>query len=152
MPLGTSVVIRGPGEKQIGNEAVGNYVALGCADAALVAFGICTDSAAEFRLDFGVGLLLLQPSLEHQHSPELRLPIAAAAHVFVPLLANRLRIEVAFALQARFVEKIFGPRTHRAAQPFVNRHAEALLRPIDQLLRHVAVEQVAQRALCRVCL
>src|SRR5688572_15560040 len=77
-------------------------------------------------------LLLLQPCLEHQHVPELLLPVAPRTEMLRPLLAHPRRVEKAFPAQARLVQKLLGPATQRPAQPVFERHREAHLRALDE--------------------
>src|SRR5689334_8132594 len=60
---------------------------------------------------------LAEPRLEHQHVPQVVLPVEVPGEVLCPLLPDGCRVEVPLAAQAPLAQKLLGPVAQRAAQP-----------------------------------
>src|SRR3954452_14768686 len=91
-------------------------------------------------------MLAFEPALERQDRPQpagIELP----AQLFVPRLANFLRVKESLVAQAALVEQGFRPVAERPAQPIVERDSEAHLRPFDQATRDVPVKDFAEQPL-----
>src|SRR3954469_21367010 len=77
--------------------------------------------------------LRFEPGLEHQHMPEMIVPIALTRLVLLPLRFDRLRIEITLATQSIRMQQRLGPLFQWPAEPGVDGHVEAALGPFDQL-------------------
>lgn len=63
------------------------------------------------------GSLLFPPRLEHQHIPQMKLLVALAFEMLLPLGADQGGVEVTVVPEAVLVEEAFRPIAQRAAQP-----------------------------------
>src|SRR5438876_4790210 len=91
------------------------------------------------------------PHLEGEQVPELLGVEAVVARAALAEIAHRARhharIEDARLANAILGEVFAHERGELAAQPACERHAESLLGPLEQLTRHVLVEDLAQQVL-----
>ena len=70
------------------------------------------------------------PGLEHQHVPQMGMPLALAAEELLPQRLYRGRRQHALLLQPRGLQQVFGPRPQVALQPVTDRRAETTLADI----------------------
>src|SRR6478735_3106663 len=90
------------------------------------------------------GVLAFQPCLEHQHIPQLRIPVTPAAEMLEPALANRCRAQESAAPQCSLAQQVFRPLAQRSAQPCIHWHGESCFWPLDEMARHVPIKNLAQ--------
>src|SRR5690554_20121 len=67
--------------------------------------------------------------------------------MLIPHLTDRGRIEVAFFLQAFFIQKLLRPVTKGAPKPMLYGHAKPFFGPVHQRFWYIAIEDLAHQPL-----
>src|SRR4029077_15225344 len=88
---------------------------------------------------------LARPGHEHQDRPEPIAMIGVARLMLAPDVPRGGQVDHLADHRLVIVQQVLAPRAQRASEPFLDRRAEALLRPIDQRLRDIAVQHLAQQ-------
>src|SRR5438552_2421603 len=73
--------------------------------------------------------------------------IADPAPMLSPERLHPRAVEESVLLHLTLIEQLVRPGLERASQPESDRAGESLLRAVDELTRHVAIEKTAQQAL-----
>src|SRR5437764_151755 len=81
----------------------------------------------------------LLPCLKRQHGPEERMPVMCTRNVLTPAPADNAWVEYSFGRKPPLRKEAFGPIAQLIPKPCLNGHREALLRPVDQVLRNIPV-------------
>ena len=73
------------------------------------------------------------------------MPVAAPVEMLVPPRQDRSRIEQPALGEPPLRQQLLRPGAQRTPEPLSDRQREAHLRPLDQMLRHVAVKHLTQQ-------
>ena len=71
-------------------------------------------------------------------------PVVSAGKMLLPLFANRRRMKKALTSETGLIEQSLRPIPQRTTQPKGKGHPEAHFRPLDQLLRHILIQDLSQ--------
>src|SRR3954471_16623971 len=78
------------------------------------------------------GVLVLEPGLEHEHVPEVVLPVLGPGLVLAPHLLHGFGAQVPLGSETIGGEELLGPGAQRAAEPVADGETEAALGPVHQ--------------------
>src|SRR5262245_40289823 len=78
------------------------------------------------------------PDLEHKQRPQEMRVVAHSSIMLLQQTCHRLRIKVAALTGARTGEKVIRHLLHLTVEPVLDRHVEALLRSMNDLVRDQA--------------
>src|SRR5262245_61004646 len=78
------------------------------------------------------------PDLEHEQRPQGMRMVANSSIMLLQQTCHSFRVEVAALAGARTVEQVVRHLSHFSIEPVLDRHAEALLRAINDLVRYQA--------------
>ena len=82
------------------------------------------------------------PKFQHEQAPELARVVSHAAPVFIQYRQDRPVIEFAAFTRAAVVQCVVKHLAQFAVEPSADRHIEALLRPVDDLVRDQSLRRL----------
>ena len=88
------------------------------------------------------------PQFEHHKSPQTHRVVTTAALVLVEEQLDVAGLNVASLFSARVAEGISNARSLLLIDPFLNRYAKSLFRPINYLSRNQISDSSLQNVLC----
>src|SRR5262249_40906268 len=74
------------------------------------------------------------PKFQYEQTPKMARVVPHAAPVFIQNRQDRLVIEIAALTRATIVQRVVQHLSQLAVEPSADRHIEALLRPVDDLV------------------
>ena len=75
------------------------------------------------------------------------MPVMCTRNVLTPAPADNAWVEYSFGRKPPLRKEALGPIAQLIPKPILNGHREALLRPVDQVLRNIPVEYLSKEAL-----